>query len=95
IDVAPQPSIMRASSQMNDIDNHTSACNAFNCNQKESSSHEYQQSMMLKGITLVAVRTTQECHTRNKNCTHEMHSIHSNSARTPPSVQHQLLITSK
>ncbi|GKB41334.1 hypothetical protein Tco_0886276 [Tanacetum coccineum] len=57
-----EPSITRASSQMNDIDNHTSARNAFSINQYESSSYEYQHSMVLKGITPVAIRTTQESH---------------------------------
>ncbi|GJW29749.1 ribonuclease H-like domain-containing protein [Tanacetum coccineum] len=103
-----EPSITRASSQMNDIDNHTSARNAFNINQHESSSYEYQQSMVLKGITPVAVRTSQESHTRVTNIMYnhvptdavtatitnyadEMHSTHSNSGKTPPSVQHQLI----
>ncbi|GJV90532.1 hypothetical protein Tco_1538345 [Tanacetum coccineum] len=103
-----EPSITRASSQMNDIDNHTSARNAFSINQQESSSYEYQQSMVLKGITPVAVRTSQESHTRVTNIMYnhvptdavtatitnyadEMHSTHSNSGKTPPSVQHQLI----
>ncbi|GJT42686.1 hypothetical protein Tco_0951401 [Tanacetum coccineum] len=82
--------------------------NAFSINQQESSSYEYQQSMVLKGITPVAVRTSQESHTRVTNIMYnhvpvdavtatitnyadEMHSTHSNSGKTPPSVQHQLI----
>nr|GEY44585.1 hypothetical protein [Tanacetum cinerariifolium] len=62
-----EPSITRASSQMNDIDNHTPARNTLSINQQESSSYEHQQSMVLKGITLVAIRTRQESHTRVTN----------------------------
>ncbi|GJY98211.1 hypothetical protein Tco_0942806 [Tanacetum coccineum] len=40
-----------------------SARNAFSSNQKESSSCEYQQSLMPKGITPIAVRTSQESQT--------------------------------
>nr|GEX00798.1 zinc finger, CCHC-type [Tanacetum cinerariifolium] len=81
--------------------------NTFSINQQESSSYEYQQSMVLKGITPVLVRTSQESHTWVTNIRYnhvptdvvtatitnypdEMHSTHSNSGRTPPSVQHQL-----
>ncbi|GJS55529.1 hypothetical protein Tco_0628891 [Tanacetum coccineum] len=74
-DVAPKPSITRASSQMNHIDDHTSARNALGSNQKESSSYEYQQSLMPKGITPIAVRTSRESQTWVRDLSHEEHQF--------------------
>ncbi|GJS95244.1 hypothetical protein Tco_0802212 [Tanacetum coccineum] len=52
---------------MNHIHDHTSARNALGSNQKESSSYEYQQSLMPKGITPIAVRTSRESQTWVRN----------------------------